>query len=769
MLNLVTAPPSRRNRRPRTSATKTTAGGGNNSSSSISGGASGNTSNSGGLSSAIAAAAFLGSSSGRGSTRFPLGIVVVGLTCLVSLGVLPIVILDRLDQQQQQQQQKQQPLSSAKQPNQPPKKVIASVHQVVHQQQRQQQQQKQLQGKPPNANQHHPLLKNNNNNNGAVQNGVVKGEHPLLRLKQQEAQEEQQQNKQQRNKPPQQEDHVANGHDVVMVPPPQEQQQPQHQSEVLHEKRVGPPQYTLRDLVQDDRTALQQQSLARGMAGVSPTPPALTGARRAQIQCTLSPDDKTPFIVDSLAYWNDPQGTYDQTFASPFAVSQPTKHSLSSSHKDDKQEQSAASRNRRRYITFNPDRGGWNNIRMSMEIIFVIAAATGRTLVLPPKEPLYLLNKAANPEHRHRGFADFFPLEHEKFQAVVPTLSMEDFLQQPEIVKLLQQHVPDEATRQSILAASDHCDHRAASTASCTPLRMFLNQVGTVPNISATQTCLIFDEATYVQGQHPLPSSPEHQRMQTLCGTERTVTYWDAATYQDPLVLHFKADEREYRLLAHFYSMIHFTNPKHDHHFKRFVRDFLHYRDEIFCAAGKIIKALQKEGQERGDQYGPYGYSALHVRRGDLQYKRVKISAQEWYDNTKEVWQPGELLYVATDERNKGFFNDLAKHHDLRFLDDYWELAGLKALDGNYMGMIDTIVASRGRAFAGTWFSTFSGYINRMRGYHGMTMKDSWYSFLPKKNETHSWPIVDSPKYAYEWPDGWVGIDGDEFPTRDKF
>jgi hypothetical protein len=45
-----------------------------------------------------------------------------------------------------------------------------------------------------------------------------------------------------------------------------------------------------------------------------------------------------------------------------------------------------------KYISFSPDRGGWNNIRMSMEIIFVIAAASGRTLVLPPEQPLYLLH-----------------------------------------------------------------------------------------------------------------------------------------------------------------------------------------------------------------------------------------------------------------------------------------------------------------------------------------------------------------------------------------
>ena len=85
------------------------------------------------------------------------------------------------------------------------------------------------------------------------------------------------------------------------------------------------------------------------------------------------------------------------------------------------------------------------------------------------------------------------------------------------------------------------------------------------------------------------------------------------------------------------------------------------------------------------------------------------------------------------------------------------------------MGMIDTIVASRGRAFAGTWFSTFSGYINRLRGYHGLSMMDSWYSFLPKKTAVHEWREVADFAYAFEWPDGWIGIDADVWPTKDKF
>jgi hypothetical protein len=87
----------------------------------------------------------------------------------------------------------------------------------------------------------------------------------------------------------------------------------------------------------------------------------------------------------------------------------------------------------------------------------------------------------------------------------------------------------------------------------------------------------------------------------------------------------------------------------------------------------------------------------------------VKLPAEEWYENTKEIWKPNEIIFIATDEHDKSFFDPIAKHHDIRFLDDYWDLASLGDLDPNYFGMIDTIVSSRARAFAGTWFSTFTG------------------------------------------------------------
>lgn len=55
----------------------------------------------------------------------------------------------------------------------------------------------------------------------------------------------------------------------------------------------------------------QKKEVNRGVAGrpIVETP-ALVGASRAHIECDVN--------VDSLAYWNDPQGKRDEDFVSPF-------------------------------------------------------------------------------------------------------------------------------------------------------------------------------------------------------------------------------------------------------------------------------------------------------------------------------------------------------------------------------------------------------------------------------------------------------------------
>ena len=69
-----------------------------------------------------------------------------------------------------------------------------------------------------------------------------------------------------------------------------------------------------------------------------------------------------------------------------------------------------------KYLTFEYDAGGWNNVRMGMECLLVVAHATGRTLVIPPQQHLYLLgqthkDKEDKEAHDEMGFEDFFGLD----------------------------------------------------------------------------------------------------------------------------------------------------------------------------------------------------------------------------------------------------------------------------------------------------------------------------------------------------------------------
>mmetsp|Transcript_61717 Transcript_61717/g.72122 ORF Transcript_61717/g.72122 Transcript_61717/m.72122 type:complete len:177 (-) Transcript_61717:66-596(-) len=162
-------------------------------------------------------------------------------------------------------------------------------------------------------------------------------------------------------------------------------------------------------------------------------------------------------------------------------------------------------------------------------------------------------------------------------------------------------------------------------------------------------------------------------------------------------------------------------------------------------------------------------YDSMHIRRGDFQYKKTRLPAEQLYDNSKDQLTPGSTVFIATDERNKKFFDPLGKHYDLCYLDDFAHL--LEGINTNYYGMLDQLIASKGRVFFGTWFSTFSGYINRMRGYYTTKKKigeyqdglmTSWYFYPPdRKFEMVQYKSVRLPIYMREFPTAWRDIDKD--------
>jgi hypothetical protein len=93
------------------------------------------------------------------------------------------------------------------------------------------------------------------------------------------------------------------------------------------------------------------------------------------------------------------------------------------------------------------------------------------------------------------------------------------------------------------------------------------------------------------------------------------------------------------------------------------------YIDEIQCAAARIVMAMREHVKSKKDGDPSGQFDTFHVRRGDFQYKNTRIEASEIVKNTRDKLSPGSTLYIATDERDKTFFNPLKEIYDVKFMD----------------------------------------------------------------------------------------------------
>jgi len=97
---------------------------------------------------------------------------------------------------------------------------------------------------------------------------------------------------------------------------------------------------------------------------------------------------------------------------------------------------------------------------------------------------------------------------------------------------------------------------------------------------------------------------------------------------------------------------------------------------------------------------------------------------------------------------NKSFFEPITQYYaDVVYLDDFIHTE-LKGLNTNYYGIIDQLVASKGRYFFGCWFSTYTAYINRLRGYHTNFHKNHSHSNSEIDTRSH-YELGIIPSYYY--------------------
>jgi GDP-fucose protein O-fucosyltransferase len=378
-----------------------------------------------------------------------------------------------------------------------------------------------------------------------------------------------------------------------------------------------------------------------------------------------------------------------------------------------------------KYLTFEPDQGAWNNIRMSMETATVLAQAMGRILVLPPEQDSKLLEQRRRNQKSKFTLDDFFHFDSIADEhAALEVISMEEFMRREALTGNLVnkftgdvEYPPGNATVWNGHHSKGRKYWSWLRNVTATPIWSFRQCVVGVASepgpvgmqrIEAIRATIPNDAKPwmdeYTDNPTEVDATPE-ARLREMLGIRRQMCVYDDS-FQNQKVIHMMGDnDSGARMLVHFYAFLFFEDYHHDLWTKRFVRDHLRYSDEMQCAAARVIEALRRKAIENGD---PNGYfDSFHVRRGDFQYDQTRISATAIYKNTKDVLVPNSTIFIATDENDSSFFDPLRKHYHLLFLHDFKHL--IAGLNPNYVGMVDQLIASRGRTFVGAYYSTFTG------------------------------------------------------------
>lgn len=385
-----------------------------------------------------------------------------------------------------------------------------------------------------------------------------------------------------------------------------------------------------------------------------------------------------------------------------------------------------------KYVTFEPDEGGFNNIRMALEIVVVFALATGRTLVLPDKYPMYLLGKGGALQE----FGDFYDISSwEKYLEVMP---MHEYLKKEGLTGGLKnkERPPGNATT---------FDRQK-------PLWDYIRRATDVFPVGPDGHVVAFGLPEHVNTSQALHKY--HPEADAIIDGRNLLRY--GSDLHARKSLHFTSMYNGgKRYLAHFYGFLYFADQKVDAFMKRFVRDHMHYRNDIFCRATKMIDLLRRNASDKNG-----GYDAIHIRRGDFQFKEARLDIEGIFKAVEDVIDPGSLVYIVTDEKNSTFFDPVRDLYRLRFYEDFYKAAGLEDMDPNLTGMVEQIIASGARTFVGTYFSTFTAFITRMRGYLGRNpgfyyLENFKYALQsPGKNFYAS-----GANFVREWPVAYTNLD----------
>jgi hypothetical protein len=361
-----------------------------------------------------------------------------------------------------------------------------------------------------------------------------------------------------------------------------------------------------------------------------------------------------------------------------------------------------------KFVSFEPVHFGYTNIRMAYEIAAAIAFITNRTLILPPN--IYCLFFTKN--YKKSSFIDMWATLDK--DAIKREFKCVDFSEVPEYKALESEN-------------------------------RYLGRLDTIAKV------ITFGDI-YNPEEYQLGPGLEYRYNQDILWTKNAVITNNITDIEDFNIfsgnrnitnvnlpdkfIHFPRN-----LFGHFWYHVYGDGPHQRNTIKEKIKNGVKYKDEFFQIA-KIAK--EKLGK----------YNALHIRRNDFLRDRADAAVPQVLNLVKDInsrISKDMPLYIATDEKDKTIFNLARKSYDIRFLSDLnLNLNEQAAL------VVEQLICSEAETFLGSKHSTYTEYINVLRGYNNK--KDTHregtnfnygypkYNRFPWETAPYSWDrVFESP------------------------
>lgn len=345
-----------------------------------------------------------------------------------------------------------------------------------------------------------------------------------------------------------------------------------------------------------------------------------------------------------------------------------------------------------KYVSYQPPGGGWNNQRIALENAVIMASLLRRTLLVHPLAPHDHMLKQKAHGNRSAGYAIYNTLSS---QELVPISKIID-------IKKLSFVVPVQEIRWS---HNDFIREYSETLSWYNVCRNGLIQLW----VDKLPSDFIISQKhiNYIKkltGFRESADVPSYRRECTTKGEDDNGVweFLNELRERDENMIYFEKGSL-------FVKNLFFTNSKRALMAQRAIVDYIQPARYIVQRVGNIIHKIGKP------------FNAIHVRRTNHK-TGMSLPLQHWLSKLTKAnaLRISKKLYIATDELNSTWFKSLVKAgYQIYFAQDfdfYKTLHSSNPLTSkDIIGIHEQLICSLANIFIPSYYSTFSGIIERYR------------------------------------------------------